>query len=206
MATSLTLVTPPSGEPVTLSDLKAQLRLDTSYEDSLLSDYLTAARTLVEEYSRLALLTQTWSYSLDGSPIDRLGLAGWPLLLPNTVRESTLELPRPPLQSVTSVTFYDAGGAATVFDPGNYWVDTTTYPGRIALRQGKTWPVLLRNVNSFVVQYVSGYGASGTSVPAPIRRAVLLTAAALYEAREGADDPLPPAARQLLQPYRVVLI
>lgn len=41
-----------------------------------------------------------------------------------------------------------------------------------------------------------------TTVPANVARAVLLVLAAMYEDREGLDDPIGPGPLSLLRPYR----
>jgi gp6-like head-tail connector protein len=101
----LRLITPPAAEPVALSDFKNILRIplaDTSW-DSTLTIYLVAAREQVENYCRIALITQTWLARLDQFPSIplRYDRNGYPQIL----------LPKPPFQSVQSFTYVDTSGA-----------------------------------------------------------------------------------------------
>jgi len=190
-----TIVTPPALEPVTIGEAKAHLRLDSAVgpEDDLVSRLISAAREHVEAVTRRALITQTWDvFSED-----------WPC-------GEVLEIPKAPLQSVTSVTYTDYLGAVATFAATEYGVDTAGAPGRVVLGYGKYWPttVTLREYSPIAVRFVAGYGATTASVPQPIRHAVLLLVSHWFENREpnviGASvAPLPLAVDALLAPYRV---
>ena len=62
------LITPPAAEPVTLSETKAWLRVDTNDEDSTIATLISAGRVLVEQATRRALVTQSWRIILDAWP------------------------------------------------------------------------------------------------------------------------------------------
>lgn len=183
---ALKLVTGPAVEPVTLAEMKLYLRVDLTTDDALISTLITAARQALEEYTRRAFLAQTWAYSLDATP-DRI----W------------LELPRPPLQSVTSVTYYQNDDVSRTFAATNYIVDTRSEPGRIVLKIGSVWPSALRPADAFVVQYVAGYGDEGQDVPKPLLAAIKQCVAEWYANRESAEQ-IPETARLMAQPYRVM--
>jgi uncharacterized phiE125 gp8 family phage protein len=122
-----------------------------------------------------------------------------------------LRLPKPPLQSVTSIQYYDIDdNPAVTVDSSTYLVDADSWPGRIYLRDGQSWPsVTLREIGGVVIQFVAGYG-DADDVPAPIRQAMQLILSDWYENREntlimsgvGVLPPLPFAARKLLASYR----
>ena len=57
-------------------------------------------------------------------------------------------------------------------------------------------------VNAVIVRYVCGYSSS-SDVPAPIRQAMLLMIAEMYEKRQDSVKRLPTAAEYLMNPYRV---
>ena len=205
----LTLVTPPAAEPVTLAEAKAHLRVDIANDDSLITDLIASARQAAESHTRRALVTQTWRLSLDRFP-------GKPLPWWDGVREgaeipepaNAVELPRPPLQSVTAVTAYDDTDAATVMPAADYFVDTDREPGRIVLRSGKTWPSVTRVANGVEVVFVAGYGAA-SAVPQAIRQGILMLVGHTYENREavvtdGAAAELPLGVAALWRPYRVL--
>jgi len=49
----------PASEPVSLTEAKAQCRVDGSDSDTLLNNYILAARIFVEEYTGTKLVSQT---------------------------------------------------------------------------------------------------------------------------------------------------
>lgn len=190
---ALIIVTQPAVEPINLAELKLHLRIDHDDEDLLLDQYRRAARQDVESLTRRALITQTWEFYLDAFPDD-----------------DEIELPLPPLQSVTYVRYTPrATGAETEWNASNYRVDSYSEPGRIVLRSDGSYPGdELVEVNGIRIRYVAGYGDAPTDVPAPIRQAILLLAASYYENREAVIigrtvTAIPHAVDALLYPYRV---
>ena len=165
---ALTVVTEPETEPVLVNDLKSHLRIDDlADEDPDLGGYISAAREHVEGAARRALVTQTLKLSLDG----------WP-------EDDEIVLPRPPLQSVTTLEYLDEGGSPTTWPSSNYIVDTDSQPGRIVLAANVDWPsVTLYPVNPVQITYVAGYGTAG-SVPKKYVQAIKLLAGHWHENRE----------------------
>ncbi len=155
----------PTVEPVHEIDLCNHLRIDSTGGTAELA-LITAAREYIEEAARRALVTQTWKLYLDR----------WPVV-------DYIALPRPPLQSVTSLKYTDKDGTQTTWNSSNYLVDTASEPGRLVLAYGASWPnVTLQTVNPIEITYVCGYGAN--AVPKRWEQAVLLLAAHWYENRE----------------------
>jgi len=164
---ALKLYAAPASEPVTLAEVMAQCRVDLSDESTVLTGFALAARETVEVISRRALITQTWELVLDAFP-----------------SSDTIELPRPPLQSVTSITYIDEDGVSHTFSSASYLVDTYGEPGRIVLKEGYTWPsTTLQSANGVVIRFVAGYGAAA-AVPEKYKLAIKLLAAHWYENRE----------------------
>ena len=162
------IYTAPAEEPVTIEEAKLQCRVDTADEDVLFERLISAARRYVETFQRRALITQTWEAYLDA----------WP-------SEAYIDLPYPPLQSVTSITYKDTAGSASTFGSANYIVDIGRTPGRVYLAYDASWPsTTLYPTSGITVRYVCGYGATGKSVPAETRQGLLLLVAHLYENRE----------------------
>lgn len=166
----LKLVTPPALEPVTTAEAKSHMRVDIGDDDGYIEDDLIpAARIYFEETAWRALITQTW----------RLNLDEWP-------ESNEIELPRSPLQSVTSVVYKDADGTPATWPTSSYIVDTDSEPGRIVLADGESWPnVTLYPANPIVITFVAGYGNAASDVPAQMKRCIKLLIAHWYENREG---------------------
>lgn len=167
---ALQLVTAPTVEPVTVSDAKDHLRIDDDKDDVLIESLITAAREWAEKYQNRAYLTQTWDLFFDDYPAE------------------PFSLPKPPLQSVTHIKYYDTDETETEFSSDYYQVDTASFKGRIALDYGQEWPTTtLRSMNGFVVRFIAGYGDDASDVPEAVKTAIKMIVAELYENREVSD-------------------
>jgi uncharacterized phiE125 gp8 family phage protein len=164
MFSSVKRVVEPAIEPVSLEELRLHLRLDTEDIDTLLSLYISAARDVIERYVRRQLLT-----------------ASFELWCPSFAQKITL--PYPPLQSVDTIIYLDLTGAETVLNATTYVVNTIATPGEMTLALNATIPSTQLTFGSDAVRifYTAGYGAKASDVPAPLRAAVLLCAADLFE-------------------------
>lgn len=183
----ITVVTAPSIEPVTLSEAKAHLRVDSDItaEDTLITNLIQAARETAEGRTWRAILQQTLLLTLDD----------WP-------EGDVIELPRPPLIKVNSVQYYDAGGVLQTMDEADYQVDAASEPGRVMPVYGGSWPSLREVPNAVQVEYEAGYGDEAGDVPQKLKQAILLTIGAWYAQREepsgSYQPPVPWAAEALL--------
>lgn len=184
----LTLVTAPSVEPVSLDDAKLYLRIDGTDEDAVIGDLIKAARTVVEQKGRLALITQTWDYTLDA----------WP---------DVIRIPIGPVQSVVSVTYVDSNGTTQTLDPAEYQVDNSQNPARITPAYGRVWPVARVQPNSIAVRFVAGFGDTTADIPRDLRQALLLLLGHFYENREavtvGSVTEVPMTVNFLILPRKV---
>lgn len=193
----LKLITPPAVEPVTLEDVKPQLRIDDTDTDfdAILSPLIVPAREWCEEYQNRAYITQTWELALDTWPSDCLNNRVW-------FGDRYAKLPRPNLQSIESITYTDQDGATTTWQATEYIVDNHAEPGQIVPING--WPkAKLAPVNGLLIRYVAGYGDTAEDVPQKIKQAIILLTIHWYE--NGMCDP-PPAVLSLLSLDRVIPI
>lgn len=180
------VTTQPVSEPITLQELKDFARIDGTDEDTLLNSFIESARRAAENYLGRALIEQTISLKMDY----------WP--------DGIIELPRPPLISITAVETLDEDDVATTYSSTYYYVITTGEIGQLAIRQGVTPPQNSdRDYGGFQIRYKAGYGSSRTDVPSAIRDGLKLWATDIYENRFVRDEP-PPEAMNLLYPYRVL--
>lgn len=181
----------PTSDPVTLGELKAHLRVTSSDETPLLRSLIKAATEWAEDYTWRSLLQQTWVLKLDRFP--NYGDPIW--------------LPRPPLSSVTSITYIDTNGNSQTLSSSLYDVDSTTKDlTGIWEAYDQEWPDVRDEINSVTVTYVTGYGTAIDDVPYRIRHAIKLYAAGLWCDRTGTGECgcEMSAAEKLLSFYRVL--
>ena len=204
------LVTAPFCEPVSVLDVKSQLELDAddSTKNTQIELYIAAAREMVEEYTGLALITQVWKLTLDHWPNDRQ--QWWSGTRQGSVdelmqsgRASQVLLPRYPLRSVDTIN--SDGVAVTIATV--FIVDTQQKPGRLIVKRGYTWPVVLDNANGIDIQYTAGYGQDSSDVPASLRLAIIQMAAYMFEHRGDCDTASAmkmSGAQSLVNSYKVI--
>lgn len=186
-----TVITGPAEEPITVEEAKAQVRETGSAEDSLFPGWIQTAREMCEEDLGIALIEQTLEMPLDHFPgrHHRLGMEHIHLCDRynghHSREDCEIRLSRPPLASVTSVTYFDSTGAPTVWASSEYLVDTDEFPGRIVPKYGKWWPSLvpLQPVNGVRIRYVAGW-PDASHVPSRLKSGMLLIIGSLYKNRE----------------------
>jgi uncharacterized phiE125 gp8 family phage protein len=203
----LTRTTDASVEPLTLTDVKAQLRVDGTAEDDLLTAYIKAARQMVEAETGRAFINQTWTLTLD-SPPRRSGSGYWTEpFSASGVRRGAIALPIAPVSSVTSIKAFDAADAETTVSASVYRLDTSSTPARIVLKDGQDWPSGLRPQNALSVVFVAGYGAAAANISdQALVMAVRLLVAHWHANREAVGDvgdEIALAYKALLAPLKV---
>lgn len=166
---SITQITPPVVEPVSLAEAKAQCRIDSEAEDALVQSYITMSRQYVEDILDTSLITQVWEARYDTFPL-------WEIVLP-----------RPPMapQPVT-VTYRDEAGSTGTLTSGasQFQVDSHVVPGRIYPNYNGVWPAVRGDENSVTVRWAAGYGSTGANCPPVVRQLILLQVAHLFENRQ----------------------
>jgi uncharacterized phiE125 gp8 family phage protein len=173
-------------EPVTATEVKDFARIDGSNEDATIELFITAARQAAEDFLGRAFIEQTWRLSFDW----------W--------EDYAIELPRPPLISISSVTMIDDEGVITVYDSANYYIATEGMAGRCVIKDGCVPPINAdRFITGYRINYVAGYGSDGTYVPEVMKLAIKQWAVAIYEGRAMTGDP-PPDVYSLLKQYRTI--
>lgn len=191
---ALTLTAPPAGEPVTLAEAKAHLRVDTSSDDALIGSLIVTSRLQIEAALGLALLTQSW----------RQTLSVWP-------DSGLVDLKVRPVQSISSVYVATAPGMTATLDPSVYTLTDDGNKPQLApaalLEVVYAWPVPQVRTNGITIDFVASYGSTPDSVPAPLRHALLLLTAHWYENRSSTDPGsetarIPGAVSALFAPYR----
>lgn len=198
MSRSFELVTGPAVEPVSLAELKLHARIDGADEDALLSSLIVSARQYVSEATRRALVTETWSLTIDGWPSAarqeerNYGLTGPPSDWWDGVRETPisttqaeyLEIARGGFQTATRIVLLDEAGAEREWLASNWYTSKVAGFGRVHRKRGVMWPIPLRDRAGIRIEFKIGYGDAAVSVPSALRQAILMLAAHWYDNRQ----------------------
>jgi uncharacterized phiE125 gp8 family phage protein len=170
--------------------------VDVSDDDAYIGTLITAAREWCEQYLDRTLVNTQWVMRFDAFPPDGT---------------HDIELPRPPMVSsgtatAVALTFTYENGTTATYSTASYRVDRASTPGAVKTLYGQTWPPHLLDDNAISVTWWAGYGASGSSVPAAIRSAVLMLVGLFYEKRMAADagslSEVPFGVKSLLDAHR----
>jgi uncharacterized phiE125 gp8 family phage protein len=173
---ALKRITAPSTQCVTVDEVKDFLRLQgTTSEDYLIQGFIKAAESYAENYMKRSINRQQWELRLDEFP-------------DYDERARDIELPRPPLTTVSSevavsyVKDTTAGDTTSVASTA-YTIDYYSEPGIIYPSYDNEWPEPREVKNAVRVTYYSGYSVPA-NVPESIKQWVKLRVGAMYENRE----------------------
>lgn len=184
------LDTPPALEPISLGEAKAHCRIDGSAEDDTITIYIQAARQHIERVTRRSLITQTWVATFCGFPSSRGGF----------------RLPYGPVQSITSVEYYDDLNVQTTLATNLYEASLTEQISEVFPAVDEVWPTYQSRSDAVTIEYDAGYGDLAADVPAEYRQAILLLVGHWFANREAvgtAMTEVPLAVGALLGPLTV---
>ena len=172
-----------------LSDVKEHLKVNNTYEDTLIQMYLDSAVHAVESYCQITISQTTWELKLPHFPWDY----------------RYLELPRGPVSSVLSMYYFDTDEVSTLWASSSYEVSLDEMPARLYLQEGDSWEETYQRPDAVKIQYTSGY-ATWAAVPPEIRQPIYYLVAHSYAYRqpvvEGSLQTVPWALRAALQRIR----
>lgn len=199
----LTQVQAPSGEPVTLSEMKNWLRVDSdiTQDDALINSLITSARRLIERNTNVILgntqllltMDNFFGYELPGGqfllgsrPLPQLKGGGgmWPYM-------HSIRFPKHPLVSVDSIKYVDTAGVLQTLDPSQYAYETTSQPGRVYPAYNTVWPVTREMPNSVKITFTAGQGSDPTTSPETFKTCIKLLVTPVYTGRGEMPDKLP---------------
>ncbi|MCR4375991.1 MAG: hypothetical protein NUW22_14205 [Acidobacteria bacterium] len=138
--------------------------------DPMLSMLITAARRVAENMTGRAFITQTWELVLDVFP------------------SKEIEIGMLPIQSITTVKYYDTDGVLQTIAAADYVLEPDTLPGWLLPAYDVDWPDTYDMAQSVIIRFVAGYGSAGSSVPAEIRMWISAQVAAAYGNPTGLMD------------------
>lgn len=196
----------PAAEPLTLVQARMWLNLPTSFtaQNDLITELITDARVFIERHTARALINQTITEYLDEFPTaDRARGA---------LDSRIIKLHIAPVVSITSITYIPEGGTPAsysgTFASTDYFLDNISGansigPARICKKKDVSWPTIEPYTNAVKIIYPCGYGASGSSVPGPLKKAMYRLIGRWYYGRKGNDEADFAAVADLLKPYIV---
>lgn len=192
----LRLITAPTRYPVTLEELKAHLRVETDDDDAYLDSLIEAVATYLDGDGGIlgrCLVQQTWEYQIANWACDtdlHHGFNHWPFWSAHRI-----EIPLPPLVSVTSVKYLDQTEAEQTLASDQYVAIINGWePSIIQSAYGVTWPIVAwHRPDAVRIRFVAGYasvvngGLSGT-IPRNIVQCMLKAVGTAYENRDQPTD------------------
>ncbi len=155
---------------VGLQEMKDHARITQSEGDATLQRYIDAATDAAEQYMNRGLLTQTWTLTLRWfADVMYLPMAS-------------------PLQSVTSLKYYDTAGTLQTLATSSYDVDLVSRPGRVLRKANVSWPALQSGKlgGRVVITYVVGW-TDPALIPERIKQGIRLYGTWLDADRDGMD-------------------
>ena len=171
-----------------------------SAEDTYIAGLIVTSRRQAERFLRRALVSQTWVLTMDRFP------------------ECTdyVELQRPPLIEVISITYVDQAGVQQTWPADQYQILETgrdqNRRARIGLATDVSWPTTRAQRNAVTVTARHGYATTGSpevpDVPDDILHGQLLMIGELYKQRSESvhalnQSPALVRARDLWTRYRI---
>lgn len=160
----ITCTTAPTVEPLTLAEARSFIKQDSTDDDNVISLLIKAAREVCERVTGRALCTQTWRMVLDQFP-------AWEIWLP-----------KPPLQSISSIIYLDSAGTSTTLSSALYRVDTTSEPGMVEPAYASVWPSTYGVSACVQITFVCGYGLT-SAIPPNIKERLLAYVSHRYDRR-----------------------
>ena len=183
--------TAPTAEPVTIGEAKEQLgylatQTLTDAETALINSLIKTARQYVEDYTTRQIMSATWELYLDAF----------------STRKIYLE--KSPVVAVSEIAYKDTNGDDQIVSLDDIALDIAYEPARLVPGYGITWPTTRTIENAIKITFTAGYASSAT-VPSPIKSAILLIVAHLYENRgDEGHRTMPKTIQYLLDPYCVI--
>lgn len=210
------LVTAPSDGalPIDLATAKKWLRVTHALEDDVITAVYTSVIETLERMTNRKLSTQTWRIYLDDFPrcdsVDFNQSA-----YRNLTEVSSIELPFTPIQSLTSIKYYDQDNNLQTLNSTNYEVDDKKEPSTIYLNQYNAgyWPNTRTKPNAVIIEGVFGHKADALlpnlAMPKGLTQAMRFLMSHWYDNKEavlmgqGVPMEVPLTAQFLIFPHTI---
>jgi uncharacterized phiE125 gp8 family phage protein len=197
---NLELKTYPTTQVVTTAELKSQLRIDSTTEDTLLDTYISAATQMAEHYCNRHFINARYDLNF----------------LKELPSKFSLYYPDVTLDTSHSTTeddglFTRANGISSPLTQEastEYYIDRYSSPCYVVLNESvstATDEFKSTYVGNYLFRFTTGMGTAASDVPDAIKQAIKLIAGDMYYFREDRKRAFPMASEILLQPYKCYL-
>lgn len=155
------LITPATIKPITLTEAKAALDISYTDKDTLITGLIAAATSHFENILERPLGEQSWLQSFDE-------VCG------------SLNLPKVPVISITSVKYLDVDGVEQTIDAENYVLVSEGMSASVRFNSSYTAPTLYSETPNVTVLYKAGYANAGidpiftSTAPDAIKQAIIM--------------------------------
>lgn len=168
-------------EPITATEAKRHLRVDSSADDTLIDGYIASARDWVEGETGVRLVEQEVTEAVDRFH-GPARIRAWPISADGDV----------------TVSYRDAAGEFQTITTAT--IANATRPGVLRPAVGTRWPTCAMGIS---VTFTAGF-PDADSIPAALKQAMLVMLTAFYEDREGGEmfERAEKCARSLCRRYR----
>jgi len=171
----------PVTEPITLNEAKDHLEINHNDKDNLINMLIKTAREMGEHESARSFFTQTIVAQLDDFPT------------------SNIELIYGPVQSVTTLKYYDVDNVQQTWSNANYRVDIVSKIAKV--EAVNSWPEVYDRIDAIEVTYVAGY-TEVADIPSTDKSGMLMLLTHLFENRQdvvvGSQVNMMPQSSQFL--------
>jgi len=186
------VITAATSYPVSLTEAKSHLKVDTTADDTYITSIIKAATQLSEEYTNRFFI--------------------------NTVIEQTCSnfaqlqtLFKSKVSAVAHVKYYDSDNSLQTLSTTIYDTQLKYEPSQIQLADDKSFPEITKRNDAVVARYTVGYGSAASDVPEIIKQAILLTIGNFYQNRNSVvigriATELPMNVKWLLDTYKVQIV